>query len=170
MNKIFFVLLSVFILTPAVIFATGCPRGIVNDPAPGICGLYVDANRDGYCDLSEPEESINYVESKDYKIIIITIILVAGYLMGLLAVKNKKISFIAHRKFWNWILLILFIPTAITSILLALAIEFRIVINFGLNLSFWHLVFGWAFILVSFFHIFWHATYYSIKKYKDAKN
>ena len=45
---------------PVTIFAVECPRGVVNDPAPGICGLYIDANKDGYCDLSELEESINY--------------------------------------------------------------------------------------------------------------
>ena len=33
-----------------------CPRGIVYDPYPGRCRLYVDRNGDGYCDYSEPIE------------------------------------------------------------------------------------------------------------------
>ena len=29
-----------------------CPRGLVNDPYPGQCHHYVDADGDGYCDYS----------------------------------------------------------------------------------------------------------------------
>ena len=32
---------------------TACPRGMVNDPYPGRCRMYVDRNGSGYCDLSE---------------------------------------------------------------------------------------------------------------------
>lgn len=32
---------------------TRCPYGLVNDPYPGKCRRYVDANGNGYCDLSE---------------------------------------------------------------------------------------------------------------------
>jgi hypothetical protein len=31
-----------------------CPRGLVDDPYPGRCRRYVDANANGLCDLSEP--------------------------------------------------------------------------------------------------------------------
>jgi hypothetical protein len=31
-----------------------CPRGLVNDPYPGRCRHYRDANSNGVCDLSEP--------------------------------------------------------------------------------------------------------------------
>jgi len=31
-----------------------CPRGLVNDPYPGRCRRYVDANGNGVCDRSEP--------------------------------------------------------------------------------------------------------------------
>ena len=30
-----------------------CPAGVVNDPYPGHCKRYVDANNNGLCDLSE---------------------------------------------------------------------------------------------------------------------
>ncbi|MFH0798248.1 MAG: hypothetical protein V1906_02440 [Candidatus Woesearchaeota archaeon] len=30
-----------------------CPNGMVDDPYPGSCGRYVDANKDGFCDLGE---------------------------------------------------------------------------------------------------------------------
>lgn len=31
-----------------------CPKGLVNDPAPGRCEEYVDTDRNGICDRSEP--------------------------------------------------------------------------------------------------------------------
>ena len=34
--------------------AVACPFGRVNDPYPGQCKRYVDANDNGICDLSEP--------------------------------------------------------------------------------------------------------------------
>jgi hypothetical protein len=34
---------------------TACPYGLVNDPYPGECRRYVDANGNGLCDLSEPD-------------------------------------------------------------------------------------------------------------------
>jgi hypothetical protein len=32
---------------------TGCPFGLIDDPAPGQCGRYVDGNGDNICDLSQ---------------------------------------------------------------------------------------------------------------------
>ena len=57
MRKIIILVFFAFILfTPFLIFAqeTDCPYGLVNDPAPGRCGRYVDENNNGICDLSEP--------------------------------------------------------------------------------------------------------------------
>jgi hypothetical protein len=39
--------------------AVPCPYGIVNDPYPGQCRRYVDANRDGFCDLSVPGTAVS---------------------------------------------------------------------------------------------------------------
>ncbi len=30
-----------------------CPRGLTNDPYPGVCGQYVDETNDGICDRSQ---------------------------------------------------------------------------------------------------------------------
>lgn len=40
--------------TEEVAMCVKCPRGLVNDPYPGRCRLYVDRNRNGICDNSEP--------------------------------------------------------------------------------------------------------------------
>ena len=39
---------------PAVTSCVACPRGLVNDPYPGRCRLYVDSDKDGLCDHSIP--------------------------------------------------------------------------------------------------------------------
>jgi len=64
MKYIFFILLLLFI-TGCATSATvekptsvieepdgklTCPRGITDDAYPGICGQYVDNNKDGFCD------------------------------------------------------------------------------------------------------------------------
>lgn len=151
----------------------------VNDPAPGSCGLYVDKNNDAICDLSETSNSVDnnqYKESKlavssennalkqvDHRLGLITLVSLALYAFSLLLVNKKRISIIKHRKIWNWLLLVFFIPTVITSFFLALIIEFAWKINLGIDLSYWHFIFGWVFLLISLFHIFWHIKYY-VKK------
>ncbi|MCU0519359.1 MAG: DUF4405 domain-containing protein [Anaerolineae bacterium] len=40
---------------PAVRMCLSCPRGLVNDPYPGRCRLYVDRDNDRICDRSVPE-------------------------------------------------------------------------------------------------------------------
>lgn len=35
-------------------WGVACPAGIINDPYPGYCKRYVDANNNGVCDFSEP--------------------------------------------------------------------------------------------------------------------
>lgn len=53
--------MALFALTSGLAFPAGalawddCPKGIVNDPYPGVCRRYVDTNNDGICDLSQPE-------------------------------------------------------------------------------------------------------------------
>lgn len=45
----------------AVSAQTDCPIGMVNDPAPGSCGSYIDKDKNALCDLSELE----VITSKD---------------------------------------------------------------------------------------------------------
>ena len=41
-----------------------CPRGMVNDPYPGRCRRYTDANDNGTCDFSEPGSGNNCVTTE----------------------------------------------------------------------------------------------------------
>ena len=177
MYKYFLAIIFMFVFGPGLVLAAECPLGRVDDPAPGVCSLYTDYNKDAICDLSESsitsyvveqtenqgtnyQATVNSVKKIDHHLGLITMVLVFGYLVGLLAVYKKKTSVIKHRKFWNWLLLIFFIPTALTSLSLAIMVEFGWYLELGVDMSYWHFVFGWAFLLVSIFHIFWHTAYY----------
>ena len=51
----FFGLVYGFAFPTAALAWDNCPRGLVNDPYPGICSRYVDTNGDDICDLSQSE-------------------------------------------------------------------------------------------------------------------
>jgi len=59
--KNFLVLLTLYIsLSISKIFAwDDCPKGLVDDPYPGKCGLYTDTNNDEICDHSQKEPLAN---------------------------------------------------------------------------------------------------------------
>ncbi len=61
-RKLFFVLFIIF----SISFTTAtesCPYGITHDPAPGLCNLYEDENKDWFCDLWEDEEILLFTPS-----------------------------------------------------------------------------------------------------------
>jgi hypothetical protein len=55
-----------FILLIGFTLAVECPHDKINDSYPGECGLYVDQNSDGLCDLSQEETGVvNVVSNVD---------------------------------------------------------------------------------------------------------
>jgi len=117
-----------------------CPFGEVNDAYPGDCGIYVDTDGDGICDLSQlaPEDRDGQQEAKesavgriDYFFIHIMFILITFYFVSLLISKKKK-KMRQHRKIWNILLLITFLISGIFGILLVLRINY---INLSYNLA-----------------------------------
>ena len=59
-STIKFILVLLFIsIVISNIAAASCPLGLVNDPSPGSCSLYVDSNKDNICDLSEKTTPLN---------------------------------------------------------------------------------------------------------------
>jgi hypothetical protein len=40
-------------LLNAASFQPSCPKGITDDPYPGLCAQYTDKNNDNLCDLSQ---------------------------------------------------------------------------------------------------------------------
>ena len=247
------ILLMIFIVLVLLVSinnvkALECPIGLVNDTAPGSCGLYVDKNTDDICDLSQPDlndscdtnisstdltsteikamtveqvaeyykiegerfaEEIsklagvkvkksdsfqvlhdtysvrpvnvreialamqkssavsvtvtnNEIKRPNHYIILIVLLSTALYLSTWALSKFNKISLITHRKIWNWLLLITFIPTLITSLLWLMRAEWGIMFRVPFNIEYWHIVFGMIMIMISIFHIIWHINYYKI--------
>jgi len=170
MKKINLFLLAVLLIIIPLISSTDCPRGLVNDTYPGDCGIYTDSNNNKICDYSEEKtisaqqlntETSNIKESTmKYNITLITIITIILYLFTYFLSKYSKISQVTHKKIWNFLLLITFIITALTSIFYILKIEYGTNLSLPFNISFWHIEIGYAMILISIFHTLWHLPYF----------
>ena len=159
----------------------GCPFGLVNDPEPGSCGRYIDTDRDGLCDYSQPapEERDNIVlDSGDnapqkkkagYNFFTLTIVLILLYLTSRTLAKKGAISLLTHGRIWNTILLITFLVSGLLGILLVLRV------NYGgnsvppFNILYWHVEAGIAMAVISVFHIGQHWRYFAGMIFKSNK-
>jgi hypothetical protein len=138
----FFVLAAIILLAaPALAHWDECPFGLVNDPHPGQCAGYVDADGDGICDRSQPHpDDRNKTEGEvitgnlmegggtsmlvsRYDAIPLSIIMIASFMLTELLVKSGRVSVMAAKYFWNVILAIAFfisLTAALPSIIPAL--------------------------------------------------
>ncbi len=156
----------------SLVGAVDCPRGILNDPSPGFCGLYTDSNKNGICDLSQQtitQSSIAPISSTsvkplkyivDYNFLTISIISIILYIVSLVLSKNGKIRIVTQRKIWNVLLLVSFLGTGISGVLLVLKISYGLQIGTQFNWLFWHVETGIVMTLISVFHIIWHLPYF----------
>jgi hypothetical protein len=160
--------------------ASDCPKGLVNDPYPGQCGLYTDKNKDGICDLSQRTEagqketaevstdenaaSIPAVSQErdtvNYHILHGTLFLVTAYIISLFLVKAGKIMACRNHLFWNLALSVSFAATAVTSLVLLLALTGVWQSDDIKYWSYWHVEAGYYMMVISVFHILWHGTYW----------
>ena len=162
-----------------------CPFGEINESYPGTCGRYTDTDQDNICDLSqlppavraqaENEENTETTQNEQasstvntssssariqYYFVPIAVVLFILYAFTYILSKKKKIKRIQHRKIWNVLLLITFLVSGIFGIILAILISYGIRLSFYSDLLFWHVEFGIAMAMISFFHIGWHWNYY----------
>ncbi len=102
----------------------------------------------------------------------IFISLIIVYAMSLVLSKTKMISTVTHKKLWNVILLITFLLSGITGLLLTIQIDNPALISLPQNFLFLHVEFGVAMALISIFHIIWHWPYYKciFKLRKNSSN
>ncbi len=82
------------------------------------------------------------------------------YLISFILAKKKIISMINHKKVWNLLLFTSFFLTGISGILLVIKLNYGVNIPFNFSMLFWHVETGIAFVLIAFFHIFWHSDYF----------
>ncbi|MCK5475906.1 MAG: hypothetical protein KAI71_04980 [Candidatus Pacebacteria bacterium] len=178
MKKIIFVLLFL-VLSPVTVLAwDDCPYNEIDCPIPGECNRYVDTDNDKICDHSQlaPEDRnteitntqetnnenliINNKQNKmTYHLIPIFLVLILLYSVTHILSKKKIISIVNHRKIWNILLLITFLLSGISGILLVIKINFGIVVPLP-NILFLHVETGIAMFVISIFHTFWHWSYF----------
>ena len=135
-----------------------CPYGRINDPYPGQCGLYVDTNENQVCDHSEPpsagvaEVAGGVGDMKNFVLWSSFVVLALYFVHWYFAHKTKvgeKFKFLNRaffRYFWNLVLLITFIPVAVSGLLWAFGVT-----NFDFNL--WHNRAGLVFTFVAVLHL-----------------
>ena len=159
----FFITLSAFL--PRSTWAwLDCPYGKINDPFPGSCEFYIDTNDNQICDHSEPapetiKETMIVQEEKEenrgqqLSFYFIFIPLAAYFIHWYLVTKTKIsrkfkwLNRITFRYFWNLVLLLTFLPTAISGLLFILRI--RNTFLFSL-----HNQLGIVFVVVGLLHFF----------------
>ncbi|MFA5993063.1 MAG: hypothetical protein WC796_05135 [Candidatus Pacearchaeota archaeon] len=181
LNLLTVILVAILVIIP-IVSAVDCPRGIVNDSYPGICGLYTDSNNNEVCDLSEDTttniadteinpiniaEKQNSILSTNYHFVLISLVTIIVYLLSYFLAKKQKLSVVLHRKIWNIILLVSFLITAVTSIVYLVNIDLGINFLSMSFISFWHIEIGLIMILISIFHALWHLPYF--KSYVKLK-
>ncbi|MGV8086757.1 MAG: hypothetical protein ACP5N1_03945, partial [Candidatus Woesearchaeota archaeon] len=116
--------------------------------------------------ISDTSEINNPSSQHIYPVLIIVIATHLLYLLTFVLSKRDIISINTHRKIWNWLLLVVFIPVMVTSILWLLRVEYNIIIPTFFNVSYLHVVSGLIMIIISAFHILWHVKYYFVKRKK----
>ncbi|HOX30459.1 MAG TPA: hypothetical protein P5080_04680 [Candidatus Paceibacterota bacterium] len=160
------------------VFAQDCPFGVVDDPYPGQCGRYIDADNNGFCDHSQELTLDKVINSQsasqaageqaleknrpliDYYFWQITLAIGAAWFFSVRLAKMGKLKLSTQRKFWNLMLLAAFLATSATSIIILLNASYGTAIKTPFDLGFWHIETGLAMIIISVLHIFWHIPYF----------
>ena len=105
-----------------------------------------------------------------YHLISIGLLLILSYLVSLLLVRIQIRSTAQHRKFWNTLLLLFFLSTAILGLMLAIKVNYKLDMPIVEKLLVWHVDFGIGMSFIAIFHFTWHWSYYMriIKGKRDA--
>jgi hypothetical protein len=174
MVKALLILIFVSLLLVQTSFALwdDCSRLEENCSYPGICGSYIDTNKDNICDHSQEEPVQKIIEQEktgvieearvgsNYYFLQIIIAVTALYLISYFLAKKNKIKLITHRKIWNSVLLASFLVVGILGLLLTINIQYGTSIGERAFELFWHVEAGIIMVLVSLFHVLWHIPYY----------
>jgi hypothetical protein len=147
-----FAVIAVFLFgLPFTLPGQSCPMGISNDPHPGHCGAYRDADSDSICDLSQPAAAAGSDPALPpyhaWQIFLAVILLAAA--TELLISRKKDLAFRLQTA-WNWLLLLAFLLSSLTGLYFVLPLSWRPAA--GIDLSYWHAETGLAFIAVGAYH------------------
>jgi hypothetical protein len=177
MKKIILILLILLFIPNLTLAWNDCPFGLINNPAPGSCWRFIDTDQDGFCDHSQPapdkrgqvlsendiEKAGSQVQKKKvgYEFFSVLIILSFLYFVSLMLAKRKIISLVTHRKIWNILLLVTFLISGISGLILVININYNLDIALFFNLLYCHVETGIAMMIIAIFHIGWHWQYFA---------
>jgi spermidine synthase len=91
------------------------------------------------------------------------------YIISLFFYRTGLYSQAVHRTFWNSVLAITFLFTALAGIFMALQINFKWNIPFIKPLLNWHVATGVVLGMTGLFHLLWHSSYF-IKIFRRSEN
>ncbi len=174
MKKIILIIATYFFLSPVAFAATwpNCPFGQSNDPYPGLCARYTDADTNGICDYSQlpsGDETIKVITTPTYYVFEITIVILllygfSKYLAYLSRqTKNqflKKFNLRNVRCGMNLILLLSFVITTITSLISLAQLELGWFKPSAINWSWWHIESGLIMIIIYLIHFVERWNYF----------
>jgi spermidine synthase len=101
------------------------------------------------------------ITASPYLLISLSIVLAVAYLLGLLLVKLGGVPMPTHRKFWNLVLLLTFVVTAVLGLLLVIRVSYKIEGPHIKSIIGWYVNFGIAMSIVAAIHAIWHWDYYA---------
>ena len=96
----------------------------------------------------------------DYNFLEIFLISLLIYFGDKFLARKLEISFCKEKKFWNVFLLISFIGSAGTGMILVFIRDFAWFRSINFNFLFWHVEFSIVMTLLGIFHALWHLKYY----------
>jgi len=107
----------------------------------------------------------------DYNFLEIFFITLFIYFGGKFWARKLKITLPREKKFWNILLLISFIGSAGTGMILVFIRDFEWFKSINFNFLYWHVEFSILMTLIGIFHALWHLKYYLsiFKQYKKLK-
>ncbi len=106
----------------------------------------------------------------NYHFLIILISILILYGVSVFLVKKNKINLITHRRIWNVLLLITFVISGITGLVLAFCIDMNISFPIYKEFLWFHVEFGIAMAIISIFHLLSHFKYYKHIFSKNKNN
>lgn len=176
MLTILAIILTITMLSSNASAWDDCPFGYEDEPYPGSCWRYVDTNNDGICDHSQSQPSTSEglnseIQSQDsnsqtqnkFPIIVILSFIIVIILVILTQFLKKigKISNMKEKILWNILLLIFFIPSGITGIILVFMPVVPALREISINFIQLHDITSFFFFWISGYHIIWHTRYYT---------
>jgi spermidine synthase len=95
-----------------------------------------------------------------YPLFQVSILIIVFYALSSVLVHTGLVNKANHRRFWNVMLLIAFLITALTGLLSVVKINYKLEIPIYNELLGYHVDFGIGMAVVGLIHFWWHLTYY----------